>query len=342
MPLPNDFLAGLGGGGGWGEEPLAQPDQGGLVNQIAALFGNQQAPEIDHTGGNHYTPDRSFLNIARDVAGTFGDALMMRDGMQPQYQQNRIQRKTARAMGNDFATNPLAAIQRLQEAELPQEAQALDARRLAQDAVRQQQRASESLINQRNAQSERYRNAGVQLLSQLSQGINSQETLDAARARGDSIMARFGLDEAFALPEVYSPENIATWRSMGLTPYQSGQLEQGAQRTAATVANTDNLIENRDASTDIAGALADNTIRTTGRDDNRADAVATETNRHNTASEAIAANRGRGGRASALPPLPADPGVPIKPRGYTLPIASGPHAGKTAYISDGTRWIKQW
>lgn len=304
-----------------GNEPgLAQPNFGPLPD-FSPDF-SQQGP-----GPDDYTPDRSFGNVLRDVLGTFGDALIMRDGGQPVYTPNREQRKYSRALGDDFAQNPLAAIRRLQQAGFGQQAQQMQGQIIDREKTAAQIAAQEALVRQRDAQVAKAQNYGTQQLAQLAQGVTDQASLDAARARNDEIIARYGLDPSVGLPTIYDPASIASYIKQGISPYQTGQLDLGDRRITS---NEEIQTANREERARAADQRSSDT--------RRAQDITATTQRAGQASRADTAvtvagmrQSDRKGRAGSNPLA----GAPPAPAANNRPLMKG---GEIVAISRNGKW----
>lgn len=215
----------------------------GILPMAAFLLQNgggfqapqQQAPmdegePISVSGRNPYERKGLFgmKGTLRDVLGTIGDAFLIQSGNKQIYSPIRQREHISDAM-RGFTDDPLSAIQALNKAGFPEQAQSLyqdytkqrqeqATQDLAERKFGQDQITDEALIGQRTLSAQdKAVTIASKMMSNISDNEEYQRRLPAIRA----FLEKNGLSSfANDLPEKFSPE-ISKW---GLQQYQAQRL----------------------------------------------------------------------------------------------------------------------
>lgn len=281
----------------------------------AAPMENEGEP-LSVSGRNPYERKGLFgmKGTLRDVLGTIGDAFLIQSGNKAIYSPIRQREHVADAM-RGFTDDPLSAIQALNKAGFPEQAQSLyqdytkqrqaqATQDLAERKFGQDQITDEALIGQRTLSAQdKAVTIASKMMSNISDDAEYQRRLPAIRA----FLEKNGL-ASFAndLPQKFGPE-ISKW---GLQQYQANRLE-----------DFDEGLSNQRRGQDISAGTARR-----GQDIRSSDTRRGQDMTDRRAREGV----GRGGRkAPEIPPRP--------PRGPNDAIES-PSGAKFKASRDGKTW----
>lgn len=206
-PVPVEGIPQQGGMGLGGMLP--QDPQQGLAQQMPPT-----PPEAPQRSGMF-----GLKGTLRDVLGSIGDAFLVQSGNKPMYSQAR-QREALADAARGFETNPIEAIQRMNEAGFTQEAAALydnyQKRATAQAQAQIQSRKAEAEIG--GLQDTAIKNA----LGMISQA--DERTYPAIRDMITRTLSARNIELPFELPEEFDADAIAAISRYGVS--QDKQISQ--------------------------------------------------------------------------------------------------------------------
>lgn len=228
---------------------------------------NAQAPEkvpVEDIVVDRPEPRTGMFGVkgtARDILGVLGDAFLTQAGAAPIYRPRREQEKQADALGSDFYENPLASVDRLQQAGYSKEAQDLYNKITEQEIARQKAARDDRSAKATEANTaELMTNRALGNVGALLGNVKDDASYQRVRPIALQYLKQRGLESYSAgLPDKYDP----SVNRFGLQPYQANRIEQIGD-------DTESKIDNRAGQLSVSqGRLA-------------------ETGRHNRASENIA------------------------------------------------------
>lgn len=211
----------------------------------------------------------------RDILGYVGDAFLMNAGQKAVYAPGRKQERISDAIGTDFADNPEAAVQRLYEAGLADEAQEFQKNLITQQIAKQK---AEAEAKYKGAQTS---NQGYENLGHLFSAA-TPETFPALLEIAKRRAGGYGIDVG-ELPSTYEAA-----KTFGLDPYRRSRLEQFDEEQDLREENVRDQMADRTARRGLT-ARGQNMSAATAR---RGQDIASSDRRYNT--DTASADRRRG------------------------------------------------
>lgn len=198
---------------------------------LASSVPQAQAPEESPITAEAPIQRKGMFGIhgtARDILGVLGDAFLTQAGRNTVYEPQRDREQIAQALGGseDFISNPLAAIKKLNDAGYPEQAQELY-KQYATLQISQNSKGAQAALDQARLENERSRGYGILGAMADPRSLN-EKTFDAMVPIMVAKAQRSGID----IPP--PPKDWASggqaWadqiRRMGIDPYKAERLGQ--------------------------------------------------------------------------------------------------------------------